>query len=136
LQQEERMTANRRELSQRPLDAALLTHDLRAELARLKSEPTWQTAHRNAVTLFKTPGLRAVLVAMHAGTEIPVHRADGPIAVQAVEGRLLFTVGTDEASLEPGRLLTLQAGLPHRLAAVGESAFLLVIGGDAPHPAE
>ncbi|MCC6849273.1 MAG: cupin domain-containing protein [Deltaproteobacteria bacterium] len=130
------MTTSRRELSQRPLDATLLTHDLREECAQLKSEPTWQTAHRNGVTLFKTPGLRVVLVAMHAGTEIPAHRAEGAIAVQVVEGRVLFTVGADEIPLEPGRLVTLQAGVAHALTAATESAFLLTIGGDAPHPAE
>ncbi|MEB2283101.1 MAG: hypothetical protein B6D46_03340 [Polyangiaceae bacterium UTPRO1] len=127
---------SRQESSPRSLDAPLLSFDLRAELTRLKVEPTWKTAHRNAVTLVKTAGLRVVLIAMHADTAIPGHVADGPIAVQVVDGRLRFDAGNDKIPMESGQMVTLQPQIPHSLTAVSECAFLLTIGGELKHPAE
>ena len=63
-----------------------MTFDIPTILAEPKREPTWQTGNRNAITLLKTQAMRVVLVAMHAGTVIPTHRAEGPIAVQPLEG--------------------------------------------------
>lgn len=122
--------------TERPLDAPLLTFDIPALLTQMKQEGTWQTGSRNGVTLLKTEGLRVVLVAMHAGTEIPVHRAEGLIAVEVVEGRLVFRAGSRDVPLGKGHLLTLQPGIAHGVRAMDECAFLLTIASEAAHPAE
>ncbi|MFN8627832.1 MAG: cupin domain-containing protein [Candidatus Binatia bacterium] len=122
--------------AERPLDGPLLTFDLPALRAQLKREHAWQTGSRNGITLLKTDRLRVVLVAMHAGTEIPPHKAEGPLAVEIVDGTLKFTAGAQEVSLSQGQLLTLQSGMPHGLHAVTECSFLLTIAADAAHPAE
>jgi quercetin dioxygenase-like cupin family protein len=122
--------------TERPLDAPLLTFDIPTLLTQMKQESAWQTGSRNGVTLLKTEGLRVVLVAMHAGTEIPVHHAEGPIAVEVVEGRLVFSAGSRDVTLGKGQLLTLQPGIAHGLRAIDECAYLLTIAGETPHPAE
>ncbi len=122
--------------AERPLDGPLLTFDIPALLTQLKREHAWQTGSRNGLTLLKTDRLRVVLVAMHARTEIPPHKAEGPLAVEVVDGTLRFTTGGQEVSLSEGQLLTLQAGMPHGLHAVTECSFLLTIAAEAPHPAE
>lgn len=121
---------------ERPLDAPLLTFDIPALLTQMKQESTWQKADRNAITLLKAQGLRVVLVAMHAGTVIPIHHAEGPIAVQVVEGQLVFSAGSRSLTLSQGQLLTLQPGIPHGLEAIGGCAYLLTIASETPHPAE
>jgi len=121
---------------ERPLDAPLLTFDIPALLTQVKQESAWRTGSRNAITLLKTQGLRVVLVALHADTVIPSHRAEGPITVQLLEGQLLFSAGSKDVTLAPGQLLTLQPGIAHGLKAKGDCAFLLTIATETPHPAE
>lgn len=121
---------------ERPLDAPLLTFDIPALLTQMKQERTWQTGDRNAITLLKARGLRVVLVAMHGGTVIPIHRAEGAITVQVVEGRLVFSTESRDVTLDQGQLLTLQPGIAHGLEAIGECAYLLTITSEGPHPTE
>lgn len=121
---------------ERPLDAPLLTFDIPALLTQVKRESAWRTGSRNAITLLKTRGLRVVLVAMHAGTVIPSHRAEGPITVQVLEGQLVFSAGSKNVTLASAQVLTLQPGIPHDLEAKCECAFLLTIATETPHPVE
>ena len=118
-------------ITERPLDAPLLTFDLAALLAQIKGEDTWQQGPRNAMTLHKAPGLQVVLIAMHANTTIPSHRAAGPISVQVLEGRLTFRTEGHHVRLSPGQMLTLHPGLSHTVEAIEESAFLLTMGTGA-----
>lgn len=131
------MTAQRpHPTTERPLDAPLLTFDLPALLTQIKGEDTWHKGSRNAMTLCKGQGLRVVLVAMHAGTVIPSHRADSSISLQVIEGVLQCSADTQTLRLGPGQLLTLRAGMPHVVEAVEESVFLLTVATEAQHPAE
>jgi len=128
----ERLTGS----AERPLDAPLLKFDIPALLTQVKQESTWRTGSRNAITLLKTQGLRVVLVAMHAGTVIPSHQAEGPMTVQLLEGQMVFSAGSKSVTLAPAQVLTLQPGIPHDLEAKGECAFLLTIATETPHPVE
>lgn len=128
----ERLTAS----PERSLDAPLLTFDIPALLTQMKQESRWQTGDRNAITLLKAQGLRVVLVAMHASTVIPLHHAEGPISVQVLEGRLVFSADSRDVTLGKGQLLTLQPGIAHGLRAIDECAYLLTIASEALHPAE
>ena len=119
-------------ITERPLDAPLLTFDIASLVAQLKGEETWHTGTRNAMTLHKGLGLRIVLIAMHANTTVPSHRADGPISVQVLEGVLTFRAEAHAVTLRAGQLLTLSAGIPHLVEAEEESAFLLTMGNDVP----
>jgi quercetin dioxygenase-like cupin family protein len=122
--------------AERPIDGPSLAFDVPALLTQLKRERAWRTGSRNGLTLLKTDGLRVVLVAMHAGTTIPAHSADGAIAVEVVEGELTCTAGTEQVALGEGQLFTLQAGIPHGLHATDDCSYLLTIAGSTPHPAE
>ena len=122
--------------AERSLDRPVMTFDLPAILADLKQEPTWRTGRRNAVTLLKAPGLRVVLVALQGGAEVAWHQTDSPVTVQTLEGRVAVRIDADELVLTTGQLLTLRPGLEHAMRAQDESAFLLTLASEAPHPAE
>ena len=122
--------------TERPLDAPLLTFDMAALVAQLKREEAWHTGARNAMTLHKGPGLRIVLIVMHANTTIPSHHADGPISVQVLEGGLTFRAAAHVVTLRAGQLLTLSAGIPHVVEAQEESAFLLTLGSAVLSPVD
>lgn len=123
-------------MTERPMDAPLLTFDLPAVLAQLKREETWAHAPRTGITLLKGQRLRVMLVALHAGATIPSHQADGPITVQVIEGTLRFRTEAHTLTLHAGHLLTLQGGMPHAVEAVEESAFLLTLATATPYPVE
>ena len=53
----------------RAMDATLVTIDLPSFIKRIKQESTWKDSDRNAITVFKTNGMRLVLIALHAGAE-------------------------------------------------------------------
>jgi quercetin dioxygenase-like cupin family protein len=130
------MTAQRSHpTTERPLDAPLLTFDLPALLMHIKGEDAWRQGSRNAMTLLKGQRLRVMLVAMHAGTVIPSHRADGPISLQVIEGALTCSADAQTVMLRQGQLLTLQAGMPHAVEAREESVFLLTLATETEHPA-
>lgn len=107
----------------RPLSGPALVFDLRAE-----GEQTGTAeAGRGARTLLKEGPLRVTLVRIAAGGTIPEHRADGPITVQPLEGRMEFVVAGETHELEPGRLLTAAAGAPHSVRSAGGALFLLTV---------
>ena len=110
-----------------PLDAPLLVFDLPALLAQVRQEPSYRTSDRNALTVFKTDGMRIVLLALHAGAELKTHTAPGIISVQVLEGRLMFRTAEQATELAQGQLLTLHAGIPHSVTAVTEAVFLLTL---------
>ncbi|WP_210521585.1 cupin domain-containing protein [Hymenobacter terricola] len=111
----------------RLLDAPLVTMDLVALRHQIKQESAWRSSDRNAITLLKTNGLRVVLLALHAGAELKTHTAPGVLSLQVLEGRLSFQTEPQAAELTRGELLTLHAGIPHRVTAHEDSVFLLSI---------
>ena len=111
----------------RPLDAPLLVFDLLALLAQVRQEPAYRTSDRNSLTVVKTDGMRIVLLALHEGAELKTHTAPGIISVQVLEGRLMFRTAEQATELTQGQLLTLHAGIPHRVTAVTEVVFLLTL---------
>ena len=70
------------------------------------------------------------------GNARPAHQTDSPVTVQALEGRVGVRLEADERVLTVGQLLTLRPGLTHAVRALSESAFLLTLASEAPHPAE
>ncbi len=124
------------ETTERSLDREVMTFDLPAILGSMKQEQSWRTANRNAMTLVKQPVFRVVLVALRAGTDIADHETEGPITVQALEGRLAIHAGEDEFVLGAGQLLVLRPGLRHAMRAEDDSAFLLTLAAEAVHPVE
>lgn len=111
----------------RPLDAPMVTIDLPSFMEQIKREPSWKDSDRNAITVFKTDGLRIVLIALHAGAEMIRHTADGIISVQVLEGQITFRTEQEPVELHKGQMLALHAGIPHSVLAREESVFLLTL---------
>ncbi|GAA4423489.1 hypothetical protein GCM10023188_02350 [Pontibacter saemangeumensis] len=111
----------------RPLDAPLVEMDLSAFRQQIKQEKAWQNSDRNAITVFKTSGMRLVLVALHQGAEMKMHTAPGIISVQVLEGKIKFTTAQQVAEMGVGQMLALHAGIPHSVYATEESVFLLTL---------
>lgn len=123
---------HREKLNVLSLDAPLLTFDPRALVQQIKNEEAWRNGERYTMPLFKTERMRVMLIALKAGAALSSHRADGPITVQVIEGRIRFSAESQAVTLNEGQMLTLQAGLPHAVEAPEESVFLLTVALTPP----
>jgi quercetin dioxygenase-like cupin family protein len=111
----------------RTVDAALVTIDLPAFIQQIKEESSWKDGKRNAITVFKTNGLRIVLIALHERAEMARHTADGIISVQVLEGQLQFNTDVSSVELSKGQMLALHEAIPHSVLALKETIFLLTL---------
>ncbi len=105
----------------------VLTFDLTHEIEQLMREPAWTAGDRNAKTLVKDPDLRAVLTALKAGASTDQHRVEVPAVVQVLRGRVRVHLPDGPVDLSAGGLVALDRGIPHRVEALEESAFLLTL---------
>jgi quercetin dioxygenase-like cupin family protein len=116
-----------RPLGSRALDGPMIEMNLQLLQTQIKQEEAWKNSDRNAVTLFKSDGMRIVLVALHAGAEMKTHTAPGIISVHVLEGQIAFVAEKQTTALDEGKMVALHAGIPHSVTAVKESVFLLTI---------
>jgi quercetin dioxygenase-like cupin family protein len=107
----------------------VIRRNISEELEKLKEAPSWKReAGRSSETLVKYAEFRIVLVRMKPGSYMSHHRAEGPISVHALLGKVRIHLPEDRTEdLVPGDLLTLDRGLEHDVEALEESAFLLTI---------
>ena len=119
-------TAQRPE-GDRLIDAKLVSIDLPMYMQQIKEESSWKDGKRNAITVFKTNGLRIVLIALHEGAAMARHTADGIISVQVLEGKLQFNTDQQSVELLSGQMLALHERIPHSVLALKESIFLLTL---------
>jgi quercetin dioxygenase-like cupin family protein len=103
--------------------------DLATELDALRASASYQASDHAAKVIAKHPGIRVVLIALKPGGQMNEHKADWAITAQGVHGHIEFTVGERTVALTRGRLVTVAAGVTHRVRGMDESAFLLTIGG-------
>lgn len=112
---------------ERVMDAPLVSMDILEFIKQLKNEPAWRNSDRNAMTVYKTNGMRIVLIALHEDAELKRHTADGIISVQVLEGKINFSTDDKSVELEKGQMIALHKGLHHSVKAIKESVFLLTL---------
>jgi len=116
----------------RSIDSALVSIDLVSFTEQIREEKQWKESDRNAITVYKTNGLRIVLVALHHGAEMIQHTAEGKISVQVLEGQLLFHTEERTVELNKGQMLILHEGISHSVKAKEETIFLLTLTTTLP----
>jgi quercetin dioxygenase-like cupin family protein len=120
-------STSQRPAGDRMIDGQLVSIDLPLFMDQVKEESSWKDGKRNAITVFKTNGLRIVLIALHQGSEMARHIADGVISVQVLEGRIQFNTDQQCIELGKGQMLALHERIPHSVKALQESIFLLTL---------
>lgn len=124
------MKSERRTLTRLPgLAEQIIRHNIGSQLEKLKDAPSWRReSGRSSETLVKYQEFRIVLVRMKPGSYMSHHRAEGPISIHALHGKIRVHLPEDRIEdLNPGDLLTLERSLEHDVEALEESAFLLTI---------
>ena len=117
----------------RVIDAVAVMIDLPLFIEQIKQEAPWKDTDRNAITVYKTNGMRIVLVALHATAEMKTHTADGIICVQVMDGRMRFNADNKSFELIKGQMLTLHKGIQHSVLAIEDTIFLLTLTTTLEH---
>jgi len=111
----------------RTMDAPLVTIDLFFFIEQLMKEKKWKETDRNAITVYKTNGMRIVLIALHKGAEMVKHIAEGKISIQVLEGKIQLNTDEQSVKLGKGQMLALHEGISHSLVAKKKTVFLLTL---------
>ena len=111
----------------RVMDAPMVTIDLPSFVQQIKQEAAWKDTDRNAITVFKTNGMRLVLIALHRGAEMKTHTANGIISIKIIDGKIKFSTVDRTVELNKGQMLGLHKGIPHSVLAIEETVFLLTL---------
>jgi quercetin dioxygenase-like cupin family protein len=111
----------------RLMDAPLVTIDVPEFIRQVKSEPAWEKNDRNAMTIYKTEGMRIVLIALHEDAVMEKHTTNGIISVQVLDGEINFNSEGLSVPLKKDQIIALHRNIPHSIAAVKESVFLLTV---------
>lgn len=107
--------------------------DIAAELSKIRS----RGADVSSTTLLKTDTLRIVLMALRGGAKLHEHHADGRLSVQVLEGEVDFTAENTPCRLHSGMIVSLEARVPHQVAACSDAVLLLTIAWPyAENPAD
>ena len=101
--------------------------DLATELDTLRAGSRSASPHHVARTLVRAPGLRLVLLALDEGASLAEHRAEAPITLQVLDGRVQLACPGSTLELEAGTVVTLDRDVAHTLHAVTRSSVLLTI---------
>ena len=73
--------------------------------------------------------MRIVLISLHEGAEMKPHAPDEISSIQVIQGKLKFTLGTEQLELEEGKTIVVHERVPHSIKAETEAALLLTMTG-------
>jgi quercetin dioxygenase-like cupin family protein len=108
----------------------LIAVDVRAEIARLKSEPAWADNDRHGSSLVKGDGINVALVMLKKGAKLQEHHTRAPITVYVIEGKINFVAKGRSQIAAAGTIVALDRAIEHSVEAVEESAIVLTVGGE------
>lgn len=111
----------------RIMDAPLVSMNIPDFVRQIKTEAAWRKNDRNAITIYKTEGMRIVLIALHEDAVIATHTANGVISVQVLDGEIVFNTDHQSVVLKKGEMIALHKGEPHSVAGAKESVVLLTL---------
>ena len=104
--------------------------DIKAEIARLKSERAWAENDRHGSSLVKGDGINVALMMLKKGAKMQEHHTRAPITVQVIEGKINFVAMGKSQVATAGMLIALDRAIEHSVEAVEESALVLTVGGE------
>lgn len=112
---------------ERVIDADSVYIDLPAYISQIRNEEAWHKNDRNSITVFKTNEMRIVLGGLHAGAELPPHKADGMMSIQVIEGALEVNTDSLSETLKKGQIIAIHKHNNYRMVATEETIYLLTI---------
>jgi quercetin dioxygenase-like cupin family protein len=113
--------------------STLTSFPLQAMAQQLMTEDAFHTSGRNALTLIRHKHLTVVLTVLQAGAVLQEHHAPAPVTLLPLFGEIVLASADDTPplTLDHSNAAVFAAHLAHRVEARQDSAFVLVMGGQA-----
>jgi quercetin dioxygenase-like cupin family protein len=86
-----------------------------------------------SVALAKTPHMELIRLVLPKERPMPVHKVDGEMTLQCLEGEIEVDAHGRTVTLKPGEMLYLVGGVPHSVRAVVDAVALMTILLTHPH---
>ncbi|WP_426116330.1 cupin domain-containing protein [Massilia sp. PWRC2] len=80
-----------------------------------------------SVALVKTAHMELIRLVLPKERPIPLHKVDGELTLQCLEGEIEVEAHDRLTNLRPGEMLYLAAGVPHTVRAVDDAVGLMTI---------
>ena len=80
-----------------------------------------------SVALAKTPHMELIRLVLPKERPMPLHKVDGEVTLQCLEGEIEVDAHDRLTSLKPGEMLYLAGGVPHAVRAVEDAVALMTI---------
>jgi len=110
----------------RALDGPVLVHRLNKDEQTI--DRTLVQAHgRSARTLVKEGALRLTLMAIAKGGGIPIHKANGPVSIQVLEGDVTFDAVGENHTLSVGDIIVFASSVEHAATSTAGCLLLLTV---------
>src|SRR6202050_5186139 len=106
----------------------LIAVDVRAEIARLKSDPAWAANDRHGSSLVKGDGINVALMMLKKGAKLQEHHTRAPITVQVIDGRVNFIANGKTQAVTAGTIVALDRAIEHSIEALEGSAVVPNVG--------
>lgn len=119
-------TLNRPE-GDRPIDAPVVLIDIASFIKQIKNEKAWEDNDRNSITVFKSPKMKIVVVALHKKAEMQTERPQNILSVQVLKGKLKLYADQKTLAVEENQIFALHENIHYRIHAVKKTVFLLTI---------
>jgi quercetin dioxygenase-like cupin family protein len=84
-------------------------------------------AYFTSVALAKTPHMELIRMVLPKERPMPVHKVDGEVTLQCLEGEIAVAAHGRSITLTPGEMLYLSGGVPHSISAVQDAVALMTI---------
>ena len=104
--------------------------DIRAEIARLKSEPAWVANDRHGNSLVKGDGINVALMMLKKGAKLQEHHTRAPITGAFDQRPRRFIANGKTQAVTAGTIVALDRAIEHSIEALEESALVLTVGGE------
>jgi quercetin dioxygenase-like cupin family protein len=78
-------------------------------------------------TLYNTDTLKVFRVVLPAGKQAPMHKVEGELTAQCLEGSVEFTAGDTVHVMHEGDLLCLAGNVMHGLKAIEDASVLVTL---------
>lgn len=80
-----------------------------------------------SVALAKTPFMELIRLVLPKERPMPVHKVDGEMTLQCLEGTIAVDAHGITTVLKPGEMLYLSGGVPHAVSAIDDAVGLMTI---------
>jgi hypothetical protein len=117
-------TTNRPE-GERILDAPSVLVEIQQYVDQIRQEEAWKKYDRNAITVFKTPGITVVINALHSGAEMNDIEVDGLLMLQVLEGEITIMAEEGEKTLREKEMLILHPCFKTNILAEKDTVMIL-----------